>query len=292
MNRFVTVLLVVFITQGVFAHPQVSISGAVEWDTLRLNAEVMLDMASAGLRLPAGRNQGEALLLDGFRDIIKHHILDLRVDSSSTVGDLVNRGELTLSDIETLAFGANSLPPAMRPDLRHIFSSHEISLSTISNSLLQHHFPTPVIRTLSPVTTPRFTGIIIIATESLPVHGMRGTALPVPSLFPRIWDSEMNLIYERSMVETRNAPIVRYAPMQDILQNTPSGLTPELQQIVGDRPLRIFAQGVFGIAPTDLIIDRNDALLIISSDENRRLLTQGRVAIILDESVLRYEFGR
>jgi len=59
----------------------------------------------------------------------------------------------------------------------------------------------------------------------------------------------------------------------------------------GTGPLRIFARGVFGIKPTDLIIDDSDALLIISSQENRRLLSEGRVVIILDEKVLRSEFS-
>jgi hypothetical protein len=44
---------------------------------------------------------------------------------------------------------------------------------------------------------------------------------------------------------------------------------------------------VYGIRPTDPIIDREDALLILSSEENIRLLREGRVAIVLDQSVLR-----
>jgi len=114
--------------------------------------------------------------------------------------------------------------------------------------------------------------------------------LAVPCLFPKIWDSEMNLIYERSMLVSRNSPMVRYFSPKSIFQNNPSGLSLELREIVGERPLRIFACGVFGIKPTDLIIDRSDAMLIISSEENRELLSQGRVAIILDESRLKTEF--
>ena len=85
--------------------------------------------------------------------------------------------------------------------------------------------------------------------------------------------------------------MVHYSSLEKILRNNPSGLAPELRQITGDRPMRIIAQGVFGVNPTDLIIDRNDALTIISSEENRRLLSQGKVVIILNDSVLRYEFG-
>jgi len=60
---------------------------------------------------------------------------------------------------------------------------------------------------------------------------------------------------------------------------------------VGERPLRIFARGVFGISLTDPIIAREDALLIISTAENRSLLSQGRVAIVLDDSVLKIPIG-
>jgi hypothetical protein len=47
------------------------------------------------------------------------------------------------------------------------------------------------------------------------------------------------------------------------------------------------ARGVFGIHPTDMVIDKSDALLVISSETNRRLLREGRVVIILPESVLK-----
>jgi hypothetical protein len=54
--------------------------------------------------------------------------------------------------------------------------------------------------------------------------------------------------------------------------------------------LRIIASGIFGVRPTDPIIDRDDALLIISSENNRRLLREGKVVIVLDDSVIRTTF--
>jgi hypothetical protein len=218
-------------------------------------------------------------------------ILGLQVDSSSTIADLIDRGELTMHEIEAITLRANTVPPALSPDMRNITASHSIPLENVSSALLRHTRPAPIMRILNPVSAARFTGIVIIAAENLPVHGMRGTALPVPSLFPKIWDNEMNLIFDRNMLEPGRATMVRYSSLDNIFVNNPSGLSPELQEIVGDRPLRIFARGVFGVSPTDLIIDRSDALLIISSEENRRLLTQGRVAIILDDSVLSYGFS-
>jgi hypothetical protein len=143
---------------------------------------------------------------------------------------------------------------------------------------------------LNPVSSAQYTGIIIIAAADLPVHAMKSTARVVPCIFPKIWDSKMNLIYNRNMLESHDTPMVRYFPVQDIFQNNPSGLSTELREFIGERPLRIFARGVFGINPTDLIIDRDDAMLIISSEGNRSLLSRGKVAIILDDSVLKRDF--
>jgi hypothetical protein len=100
----------------------------------------------------------------------------------------------------------------------------------------------------------------------------------------------MSLIYERSMMDpdrARSAAMIRYASPSGVFHPTPSGLSPELAALVGGNPLRIIARGVYGIRPTDPIIDREDALLILSSEENIRLLREGRVAIVLDQSVLR-----
>jgi len=289
-HHFWRLFLIIFIAAPVFADEKINIAGTVEWDTMRIKAEVSLDLASAGIKLPSGRTHGESILSKSYLRLIRPGIMNLQVDSSSTIADLVDRGEFSLMEAESLAHTASSVPPALSPDMKNMSASYAMSISGISSALLRHTRPSQIMRVLTPVSTAQYTGIVIIAAENLPVHGSRSAALPIPCLFPKIWDSDMNLIYERSMLEPRYAPMVRYYAPQNIFMNNPSGLSPELMETVGERPLRIFARGVFGIMPTDLIIDRSDALLIISSEENRRLLSQGKVAIILDESVLRRDF--
>jgi hypothetical protein len=290
MKKLVVLLLIIFTAPGVFAEIKIGIKGAVEWDTFQITASVSLDLASADIRIPSGRTKGESLLSSGYLRLIQGGILELQVDSSSTIGDLIDRGEFSLLEAEALARNASSVPPALSPDLRSISASYTMGLSGVSSVLLRHNRPYPVMRTLTPVSTAQYTGIIIIASENLPVHGKKNSAMPVPCLFPKIWDTEMNLVYERTMLETNISSMVHYSPLQSIFQRSPSGLTEDLTARVGERPLRIFARGVFGITPTDLIIDHDDALLIISSQENRRLLTEGKVVIILNDSVLRNEF--
>jgi len=289
-HHFWKVFLIIFIAAPVFSDEKINVSGTVEWDTMQIKAEVSLDLASAGIKLPSGRTHGESILSKSYLRLIRPGLMDLQVDSSSTIADLIDRGEFSLMEAESLAQTARSVPPALSPDMRNMSASYTMSISGVSAALLRHTRPSPVMRVLIPVSTAQYTGIVIIAAEYLPVHGMRSVDLPIPCLFPKIWDSDMNLIYERNMLESGYTQMVRYYSPQGIFMNNPSGLSPELRETVGERPLRIFARGVFGIMPTDLIIDRSDALLIISSEENRRLLSQGKVAIILDDSVLRRNF--
>lgn len=276
---------------SVFSQARLGITSSIDWTSMLLSAEVTLDLESAGLRLPTGRTQGESILNAGYFNLIRPGITAIQADSSSTIADLISRGEFSAADVDMLASQADSIPPAIRSDMRQMFASWTISLSSVSSPLLRRSSPAPIVRTLNPVSSPAYTGIIVIASESLPIHGMRRSTLPVPCLFPKIWDSDMNLIYDRSMLDLNINTMVRYSTLQNIFANNPSGLSDQLRQTVGDRPLRIFARGVFGIKPTDLIIERSDALLIISSEENRRLLSQGKVVFILDESVLRISFN-
>jgi hypothetical protein len=268
---------------------KVSISGVIDWETFQMNVSVSLDLSSAGVKIPSGRTQAEILLSEGYLRLVRAGFMRLQVDSSTTIGDLVERRELNLEDVDSFTQGAAGVAPYLSRDMRNMNSSYTIDMANLGVSLLRHTYPSNMTRTLNPVSSARYTGIVVIAVDELPVYGMRGMTSPVPCLFPKIWDSDMNLIYERSMLASR-VPQARYFNGDSIMQNNPSGLSPEVSRIVGERPLRIFARGVFGIKPTDLIIDREDALTIISSEENRRLLSQGKVVIILDDSALKQDF--
>jgi len=276
----------VFNATSVFGQVKIDINGAVEWEKLEINATVSLDMASSGLKLPNGRMQGEALIATEYIRLIHPGILNLQVDSSSTIGDLVRRGEWSSLDVENLALRVRSVPPALSPDLSSLLGFYTLGINDITTALIRHERPSEVPVTLTPVSAPVYTGIVIIASENLPIYGTKSAALLRPCLFPKIWDMEMKLIFERNMFNPRAGAMVRYFSMREIFAGGPSGLSRKIAAVVGDRPLRIFARGVFGMQPTDPIIDKEDALQIISNGENRKLLREGRVAIIIDDTLL------
>jgi hypothetical protein len=287
-------LLFLLVCAAARGQAEIGMSGVLEWEKPGIEISVSLNLASAGIRLPAGRGAGETLIADEYLRLTGPVLLSVPVDSSSTLGDLIERGDYSLDQAERLALTARVTPPALSPDMTRMGAVYSLDLTKLAAALTRHTRPAEIPRTPSPVPAPAYTGIVIIAPDELPVHGRQGSALLLPCLFPRIRDSGMNVIYERNMLDPRIAadrPMVRYVPADHIFRPGPSGLSPELTALVGSRPLRIFARSVFGIRPTDPVIDREDSLIIISSEENRRLLREGKVAVVLDESVLRSPVG-
>jgi hypothetical protein len=287
MRALIIGIFLLFCAVFAFGQADIGISGTVEWDKLEINAVISLDMASAGLKLPNGRTQSEALIASEYIRLIRPGILNLPVDSSSKIADLVKRGEWSSADIENIALRVRSVPPALSPDFSCLSASYTLNIDDIRTSLIRHRRPSEIPMTLNPVSAPSYTGIVIIAVETLPVHGTKSTALVQPCLFPKIWDTNMKLIFERNMSNPAANTMVRYFTAQEIFTTSPSGLSPAMSAVVGNRPLRIIARGVFGMNPTDPIISQEDALQIISHEGNRNLLREGRIAIIIDDSLLK-----
>jgi hypothetical protein len=269
------------------------VSFSIDWARGELNTLASFELAQAGIKLPTGRFMGEELLREAYPRLLKPNLLPLRVDSSSTVRDLVDRGELSLEELDVLSEETEKTPPSLSADLNKMSGRYKISLGKISSLLIRHRQAVEAERPLIPVQTADYTGIIIIADEEIPVHGRRTMAFLEPCLFPKVWDTNMNLVYERNMFDPgKGGLMIRYAARESIFRPTPSGLDGELATLVGPNPLRVFARGVFGINPTDPVIDRDDAMKILSSENNRRLFREGRVALILNAEQLTFTMSR
>jgi hypothetical protein len=295
MNRFGKMVFLFVLTAlfnlagGLWAQtPRIAVTGAIEWKKMEMTVNLALDLASAGVSFPTGRIQAEEILSVEFAGIARPYILAIPVDSSTTVEDLIRLGSFSFLGPESIAGTAKRGQAVLTPDFSTLSASYTVDLSILSSQLILHNQAMEIRRILAPVPAASYSGIIIIASGELPVHGRRTGAFVTPCLFPKVWDSDMNLVYERNILDPKSASrtLVRYAAEADIFRDTPSGLSPELAALVGDNPLRIIARGVFGIRPTDPVIDREDALVILSSEENRRLLREGKVAIILGDDAL------
>jgi hypothetical protein len=265
------------------------VTGTLDWERMRIDTEVSVSLATAGIRPPSGRTQAEEMLSSHYFDKARSVINSIRLDSSTVIGDLVVSGEIPDSMIETLALQAKRQFPKYSLDFETISCAYTIDLKDIGAALSRHEQSVRAPHIISPPRAADYSGIIIIAQNELPIHGRKGTAKLVPCLFPKIWDTDMNLIHDSGSNNGAAFSAALYTSEDRIFEDSPSGLGKDLQKVVGDKPLRVIARGVFGINPTDAVIDRADALVILSSEVNKRILRDGRIAFIVQADTLNQE---
>jgi hypothetical protein len=276
-------------------EPAGTVKGAIDWEKMEVSFEVSLDLAKSGNKLPAGRTASETELNRLYPVLARPALEALPVDSSATVGSCQEEGRLDPSFTDDVAAMASSLPPFLSTDFRSMHSVYTLDISAVAARVaaqIAAHLPSRqdlAEPPLNPVDTGAYTGIIIIADEELPIHGKRADALPVPSFAPKIWDSTMNLLFDRNKIQPETMPF-SYMDAENIFSSRPGGLSTQAEAIVGTNPLRIIAVEVFGERPTDPVIAAADALKILSNEDNRRLLREGKLIIILNKTVLKTSF--
>jgi hypothetical protein len=289
------VLLLTLCSFSLSAQAVTEISGTLDWEHMAINAKITLDIHRAGINLPGGRAQAEETLLSDYVRLARPVLLSLPVDSGGTLYNLLHSGAISTSVIDNMALSGKRIPPAFSPDLLYLTAFRTIDLKAIAPILVAQLSPRAIPQPLQPAPSPPSTGILIIADSELPIHGKNASSLVQPCLFPKIWDSNMNLVYSRDMVEKdpegRQFSMALYTTSDKVFLTSPSGIDEELAAVIGENPLRIIATGVFGVNPTDIIIDPDDALVILSGPQTREALHRGKVAIVLNKQVLVTEIG-
>ncbi|MEI6387646.1 MAG: hypothetical protein WCQ50_13495 [Spirochaetota bacterium] len=250
------------------------VRASIDWSRRVLELRVSLDLRSAGLRLPEGRLAAERMVSRDLPGLAKNPFFAIPVDSRRSVGDTIVDGTVDSSAILDLSALLVRREDSLSKDLRFYLSVWELPLVEAAKLFISHSTPSPLPQPLEWTASKAWSGIVITAEGPLPVHGERDeTDHLSPGLFPRIFDADMNLIVDRSTVDPEL--LASQGPLAYA-----STFGPSERARVGDTPLRIRARELFGIHRTDLVISREDALKILSSPENRKLVVTGRILVI------------
>jgi hypothetical protein len=273
----------------VFAAENAALTERVDWEKMEASFEVTLPLKESGFSLPQDRSASEAELARQFILLAKRCIEALPVDSSTSIGSLIESGRLDESFAETRAAALKGTPPFLTTDFSAIRTVYRLSLDSLRAIVPARQSPASYAAALTAESPSSYTGVVIIADGDLPIHGKRSVAKPAPALAPKLWDEDMNLLYDpNDAAEDGHRPSFRYMATANIFSARPGGLSTEAEAIVGTNPLRVLASAVFGIRPTDLILQNSDALKL-KSPETRSLLDAGKLVIILDDGVLKGE---
>ncbi len=243
-------------------------------------SNITLDIDRAGIPMPSGKNSAVNTVASRLPNLIKDPLLTLYVDSSRTLGDYILERKISLSQITDIVESGNKTLGYFDNKNSLFKMDHKLLLNQIGSLFTRHQSPYERRKSIETISSRAYSGIIIDARGQLPVHGEFVDAQAEPCLFPRVWNENMEIVYERNMaqnLEVKTNGVAGYDWSDD---------ESRYSQRVGADPLRISAKQIFGHNRTDLVISDDDALRIFSVPQNAGLLKNGKIVLLLNKDVL------
>lgn len=268
-----------------FAEDNSSIQSvsSINWITRDFTSRLTMDTEKAKITMPSGKKSASAKIKSKMPQLIQPPLLSLFADSNSYLSDMVITEQITLDQIYNFITGGYKTPDVFSPDAKELNTTNYLNIKELNKELVQTKFASKPERTIEMIPSRQYTGIIIDARGALHIHGEYIDSQTYPCLFPKIWDEDMNLVYEKNYAKPeiiKKDGLAGYHYSDDISN---------YEDRVGPDPLYIRAKEVFGRNRTDPIIKHKDALKILTVPENLELLANGRVMILLDKENLIYD---
>ena len=268
-----------------YPEPTVTATSSINWITRNFSTKLSLNTKQADLQMPTGKKTASNIIKTQMPVLIQSPLLSLFDSSNQTIEDQVIHENLTLEQVYNFIMGGKKTPDVFTQDLKFLNTQNTININELSSHLVRHNHPyTPNIP-LETVPSREYTGIIIDARGANHVHGEYISSETYPCLFPTIWDEQMNIVYEKNLV---NPKIVKEKGLVGYHYSDDTSL---YEDRVGPDPLYIKATEVYGRNRTDPIIKEKDALKILTIPENIQLIQDGKVVILLDKENLIYNIS-
>lgn len=254
----------------------------VNWTKKTFSSDVSMDIIKAGIPMPSGKGTSVNRIKMQLPVLVKDPLLSIYVDNSKTLGDLVLEGTITLENLTHIVDNSKQTPAVFASGGNTLLTKHTLDLKDISTSLVKHHSPYTQNQPIEKIASRSYSGIVLDARGSLPIQGEFTNSKVSPCLFPRIWSDDMNLVYERNMVNPETAK------KKGIVHYSSSDFIEDYSDRVGKDPLWITVKKVYGINRCDPVISHDDYLRITTVRENLNLLREGKIVILLDKESLEY----
>lgn len=264
------------------ADAVMSSTSYVNWAKNTFSSDVSLNVEKAGIPMPSGKSTSVKRVEMELPVLVKDPLLSIYVDNSKTLNDLVLDGTLTLESITRIIDQSQKTPAVFASGGGTLLTKHTINLNDISSSLVKHSNAYTQSQPIESISSRAYSGIVLDARGMLPIQGEFTESLVYPCLFPKIWSEDMDLIYEKNMVNPQTAC------KEGIVHYSSSEFIESYEGRVGKDPLWITVKKVYGINRCDPVISKEDYLRIASVKQNLDLLRQGKVVILLDKDLLEH----
>lgn len=286
LYKIISLTALFFVSNALFAAEQsIESTSDINWVSRKFTSRISLDTQKANLQMPSGKKKASAFIKTKMPQLIQSPLLSLYTDSNKTLSDNIINEDLSLDTIYNFIINGYKTPDVFSTDILSLNTTNTLNINEIGQYLVKHKNPYSPEEPIDTVPSRAYSGIIIDARGKYPVHGEYVKSSVSACFFPKIWDENMNVIFEKSMENPdviKNDGFVSY----DYSDNPERYINR-----IGSDPLYIKAIQVFGRNRTDPVIKRSDALKILTVPQNVELLKEGKVVILLDKENLIYNIA-
>lgn len=247
----------------------------VDWEENKIQITINSPLSKENITLAAKRTKAERWINDNLTNIFFNNILDIPIDSRNKLSDIINSNPDTYYRLDLLGESLEVKDSVLSTNLEYLQADYSFNIYPDFVSVFYGHSQHNKLRKkLDHLDYGDFTGLIIYIPPNIPLYKKEKTGNITKVLFPKIYDEEMNLVMDLSVVEPdymKKWGMVLYGDSFD---------ESLYQYRIGITPLRIIAKGLFGANNSDMIISNEAANKLIGSEKNLNIISQGRILIV------------
>jgi hypothetical protein len=284
------VMLFVLGGAGAFAeNGNLQAKSETDWANGKLRLQITVRLDLDRLQFPEARRAAEKQAEEGRGDLFLDAFSGVTLDSSETVGQFLADSDKILFQrrvvdaLPALCAAGVKAVSVVSDDFKSVSVVYEYSFYGAGGLLapfVAQDQPLPLPAMPGYYATRPFSGLVIDARGQIAGFGKNTKVSCKPALFPRIFYLSARQTIEPVLDMTMADPrairkwgMVGYARSADKGAYAPRA---------GSDPLAVVAFAVYGTNDTDLVISEDAARLLLSNEENRELLRQGKIVVIID----------
>jgi len=262
-------IMLLMAAHAVFA--QTSIKTEMNWASGRLG--VLATQALGSNMLPKSHPRALATLERRLPALLIENIGNLPWDRFGNLEEYIRRVPSSMDSIERLAESLNREWSRISEDRKVVEAFYTLDLTELLPEFFpvagELGFPGDPIGWI-PIPEDDWSGIVIYVPGNMRVWGTGTTSPPRPALYARVLSDDLTVLSDPAKNESGFLSYHSVANRDEIVP------------LVGRRPYRTMARGLYGEFPCDIVLSDEDAGRILASVSGREALLTGRIVILLD----------
>ena len=166
-------LILIFCSIFLFAQktPVIEAVSSINWITKEFKTDFTLDAQKAKINMPSGKKTASAQINSKINQLTQPALLSLFENSQKKLSDCVINNELKLPDVYDFIQNGYKTPDVFSQDLKKLQTTNSLNILDLNEFLIRHKNEYTPQKPIDYTPSRKFSGIIIDARGSLPVHG-------------------------------------------------------------------------------------------------------------------------